>query len=342
MPSESIRPDIPSLHEIKSHLAPFTKANPKRAVLQLVSALLLYAAGWAAMYFSLQVGYWLTLLIAIPTAGFLVRIFIFFHDCGHNAFFPNTQWNRRIGSLLGILVFTPGEHWWHSHAIHHATSGNLDKRGVGDVTTLTVEEYTRLSWLGRLGYRLFRHPIVMFGLGPIWMFLISHRFPMPPTNKKGTQSVIWTNVGILVLASGLSLLLGFKNYVLIQLPVIWLAGLAGIWLFYIQHQFENVYWTRDSSWDYVASAFQGASYYKLPKLLQWFSGNIGFHHIHHLNPRVPNYALEPAYHSDEVFRRSPTISVQDSLACVRLALYDESSRKMVGFRQIIGRAKTTA
>lgn len=333
MSSDSPQSVIPSIAEIKLHLAPYSKAETDRAVRQLVSTLVMYIAGWVAMYFSLQVGYWLTLLLAIPTAGLLVRLFIFFHDCGHNAFFPSTKWNRRVGSVLGVLVFTPGEHWWHSHAIHHATSGNLDKRGVGDVTTLTVEEFERLSWLGRLGYRLFRHPLVMFGLGPIWMFLIMHRFAKQPSNRKETMSVVWTNLGILVLATGLSLLMGFKTYVLIQLPVIWIAGLAGIWMFYVQHQFEDVYWKREASWDYIASAFKGASYYKLPRVLQWFSGSIGFHHIHHLNPRVPNYYLEEAYHSNDIFRRSPTITIRESFDCIRLALYDETIGKMVSFRQ---------
>lgn len=324
---------VPSMKELKTRLDPYSRADTAIALRQLIVTLLLYAAGWTAMYFSLRVGYWLTLLLALPTAGFLVRIFIFFHDCGHNSFLPSTQWNRRLGFWLGVLVFTPGEQWWRSHAIHHATSGNLDKRGIGDVTTLTVEEYNALKPLGRLGYRLFRNPLIMFGLGPVWMFILSHRWPSPRHGKKETLSVIWANLAILVMATGLSLLMGFKNYVLIQLPVIWIAGAAGIWLFYIQHQFENVYWARAKQWNYAASAFKGASYYRLPRVLQWFSGNIGFHHIHHLSPLVPNYALEKAYHSDAMMRQSPTLDIRQSLGCVRLALYDEARACMVGFRQ---------
>jgi len=325
---------LPAMKELKATLAPYARSNTRIALGQMLVTLFLYIAGWVLMVFSLQVSYWLTLLLAIPTAGFLVRIFIFFHDCGHNSFFPSTKWNRRIGFWLGVLVFTPGEQWWKSHAIHHATSGNLDKRGVGDVTTLTVEEYRKLTPLGRLGYRLFRNPLIMFGLGPIWMFLLSHRLPLPRLAKRRTWSVIWANLAILALATGISLLIGFKNYVLIQLPIIWLAGMAGIWLFYVQHQFENVYWARSDRWNYIASAFLGASYYQLPHVLQWFSGYIGFHHIHHLNPSVPNYQLEKAYHSADILRQSPTLNIRQSLQCIQLALFDEAAGKMVSFRQI--------
>lgn len=322
---------LPGIKELKKKLDPFSKADPKLAVRQLALTMLLYCLGWIVMVYSLQIGYWLTLLLAIPTAGFLIRIFIFFHDCGHNSFLPSTQWNRRVGFWLGVLTFTPGAQWWRSHAIHHATSGNLDKRGVGDVMTLTVDEYQKLSVWGKVGYRIFRHPAVMFIFGPIWMFVIQNRWPSIQHGKRETMSVVWTNLAIIAMATGISLLIGFKNYVLIQLPVIWMAGMAGIWLFYIQHQFQGVYWARGEEWDYVASAFKGASYYKLPKALQWFSGNIGFHHIHHLNPRVPNYNLEKAYRSDELLRKSPTLDIRESLSCIKLTLIDEKEGKLVGF-----------
>lgn len=333
MPNSTEATKLPTFKDLKVLLDPFAKAQTKIAVKQLLISLGLYAAGWVAMYLSLEISYWLILLLAIPTAGFLVRIFIFFHDCGHNSFLPSTAWNRRIGFWLGVLVFTPGEDWWRSHAIHHATSGNLDKRGVGDVSTLTVEEYRQLSWWGKLGYRLFRNPLIMFGLGPIWMFVLQHRLPTKGAGRKETLSVVWANLAILGMATLISFGIGFKNYMLIQLPVIWIAGMAGIWLFYVQHQFESVYWARDGAWNYISSAFLGASYYRLPKVLQWFSGNIGFHHIHHLNPRVPNYHLESAYRSSELFHRSPTLDISQSLACVRLALYDERAGTMVGFQQ---------
>ncbi|MHB0924822.1 MAG: fatty acid desaturase [Bellilinea sp.] len=334
-----IRP-LPTMKELKTVVEPFSKSNTKIAVRQLIITLILYAAGWAAMYYSLQVGYWLTLLLAIPTAGFLVRIFIFFHDCGHNSFLPSTKANRRLGFWLGILVFTPGEQWWKAHAIHHATSGDLDKRGVGDVTTLTVEEYLKLPFFGRLGYRLFRNPFVMFGFGPIFMFLIKHRLPLPVLGKKETMSVVWANLAIISLATGLSLLMGFQNYVLIQLPVIWLGGAAGIWMFYVQHQFESSYWERHPEWEYVASAFEGASYYRLPKILQWFTGNIGFHHIHHLSPRVPNYMLDKAYQSAEVLRHPLTLTIRESLRTIPLTLIDEENDRMITFRQLKGARMT--
>ena len=326
---------LPSMKDLKSVVEPFSKAETQTAVRQLVVTLLLYVTGWVAMYFSLQVGYWLTLLLAIPTAGFMIRIFIFFHDCGHNSFLPSTRANRRLGFWLGILVFTPGEQWWKSHAIHHATSGNLDRRGVGDVTTLTVDEYLKLPILGRLGYRLFRHPLVMFGLGPLFMFLIKHRIAYPRFGKRETLSVVWTNLGILALAVGLNLLMGFQNYLLVQLPVLWLGGMSGIWMFYVQHQFESSYWARHPEWEYIASAFEGASYYQLPKLLQWFTGNIGFHHIHHLSPKVPNYRLEKAYNSDEILRRPLTLTIRESLRTIPLTLIDEANdHRMISFRDL--------
>lgn len=317
---------------IQTKLEPFSRADNRVAIRQLLVTLVLYFAGLVAMYFSLPAGYWLTLLLAIPTAGLLVRIFIFFHDCGHNSFFSSTRWNRIIGFWLGVLVFTPGEQWWHSHAIHHATSGNLDKRGTGDVETLTVQEYRSLSAPRKMGYRLFRNPLVMFGLGPVWMFLLAHRVPRPVFGRKETMSVVWSNLAIAAIITVASLIIGFKQYVLIQLPVIWLGGMAGIWMFYIQHQYKNVYWSRTASWNYLASAFLGASYYRLPRALQWFTGNIGFHHIHHLNPRVPNYRLESAYLSDGMFRQSPTINLRQSLETVALKLIDEENGQMVGFR----------
>ncbi|MCA1953606.1 MAG: fatty acid desaturase [Anaerolinea sp.] len=334
-PSASPTTELPNPRQLRSALEPYARPNKTVAVRQLIVSLALYLLGWVAMYFSLSISYWLTLLLAIPTAGLLVRIFIFFHDCGHNSFFPSKRANKRVGFWLGVLVFTPSEQWWHAHAIHHATSGNLEKRGIGDVDTKTVAEYQALSPLQRLGYRLFRFPAIMFLLGPIWMFLIQHRFPIPKFGKKETLSVLWTNLAILALATALSLLLGFWNYVLIQLPIIWIAGAAGIWLFFVQHQYPNVYWAHEGEWDYTASALRGASYYQLPPLLQWFSGNIGFHQIHHLNPRIPNYALASAYHNNPIIQQhSIVITLPQSLSCAKLALYDESQKRMIAFSEL--------
>lgn len=323
---------LPKMAELNKALAPYQKSFPRRSLWQLANTLIPYIGLWVAMYYSLRVSYLLTLALAVLAAGLLVRIFIFFHDCGHNSFLPSTRWNRILGFWLGVLVFTPGEQWWKSHAIHHATSGNLDKRGVGDVTTLTLEEYYQNRWAGRWGYRLFRNPLIMFGLGPIYMFVLSHRLPLPRYGKKETASVWWTNLALAVMIVGLGLLMGFKEYVLIQLPVIWLAGMAGIWMFYLQHQFEETYWARDGEWNYVASALLGASFYRLPKVLQWFTGNIGYHHIHHLSPRIPNYNLQPAHENVPLIRKwARVIEFGEGLRMTRLKVWDEGIKQLVGF-----------
>lgn len=318
--------------ELNRILAPYQKSDTRRSILQLANTLIPYFALWALMVWSLSVSYWLTLAISVVAGLFLVRIFIFFHDCGHNSFFPSTRVNRIVGFWLGVLVFTPGEQWWHSHAIHHKTSGNLDKRGYGDVTTLTLEEYIEKEWASRLGYRLFRNPLVMFGLGPIYMFLIMHRLTVPKYGKKQTMSVVWTNLALLAVAAAWSLAIGWEAYLLIQLPVIWIGGAMGIWMFYLQHQFEETYWERDPEWNYVASALLGASFYRLPKLFAWFTGNIGFHHIHHLSPRIPNYYLDKAHENSTLIQKwARQIDFGEEWNVVRMKVWDEPLRKMRGF-----------
>ncbi len=333
------KPSLPGMKELTPLLVPYQKPSWKPAIWQLIDTVLPFLAGLALMAYSLRFGYWLTLLLSIPTAGFMIRTFILFHDCGHNSFTPSIKANRVIGFFLGVLVFTPSDQWWKSHAIHHATSSNLDKRGVGDVTTLTVEEFKSKTWSERIGYQLFRFPFIMFGLGPLWMFLINHRMAAPRFSRKETNSVVWNNLGLAVYLTALSVLFGgFWNMVLVYLPVLWIAGMVGIWLFYIQHQFEGVYWSRDDEWDYVASALKGASYYRLPKVLQFFSGNIGFHHIHHLSPRIPNYRLEECYNSNPVFQSEVrSVGLFEALRMVRLHLIDEAnSNQMVTFQDILG------
>lgn len=318
--------------ELNRILAPYQKADIRHSLLQLANTLIPYFVLWYLMVRSLEISYWLTLALSVLAALFLVRIFIFFHDCGHNSFFPSKRLNKLVGFWLGVLVFTPGEQWWHSHAIHHATSGNLDKRGVGDVTTMTLEEYIESEWASRLGYRAFCHPLVMFGLGPIYMFLITHRFAAPRYGKKETMSVVWANLALLAVAVGMSLLIGWKEYLMIQLPVIWIGGALGIWMFYLQHQFEETYWERDPEWNYVASALLGASFYKLPPLLQWFTGNIGYHHIHHLSPRIPNYNLDKAHENSPVIQKwARQIDFGEGWRTVRLKVWDEAVRRMEGF-----------
>jgi omega-6 fatty acid desaturase (delta-12 desaturase) len=287
------------------------------------------------MYFSLRVSYALTLLLAVPAAGFLVRIFIFFHDCGHGSFFSDMKTNRRVGFWLGVLVFTPGEEWWHSHAVHHATNSNLDRRGKGDVDTWTVKEYQTAPPLKRLGYRLMRHPLIFLGLGPIGVFLLANRRPAARSGKKERSSVYLTDLAILAVAATASLLIGFKEYVLIQLPVIWMAGAVGIWMFYVQHQFDGMYWVRGDKWDYISSALLGASCYNVPRLLRWFTGNIGFHHIHHLNPRIPNYELYRCYRANPPLQEYPTtLHFGKAFHCVNLNLWDEEQQKLVSFADL--------
>lgn len=332
---KTIQGGLPGIGVISRELAPFQKSETRRAVWQLLNTLIPYFLLWYLMIRSLEVSYALTLALAVVAAGFLVRVFIFFHDCGHNSFFPSTRANKIAGFWLGLLVFTPGEQWWHSHALHHASNSNLDKRGRGDVMMLTEEEYLKLNGWQRLGYRLFRNPLVMFVLGSFYMFVISHRLPLPRYGKKELRSVIFNNLGILVIATGMSLLIGWKAYLMIQLPVLWLAGTAGIWLFYLQHQFQGSYWKRSGEWDYTASALLGASFYRLPKLLDWFSGSIGYHHLHHLSPRIPNYHLARCHAASPTVQKwARVLTLRESLGTVRLKLWSESQERMVGFPRL--------
>ena len=313
-------------------VAPYQHADLRRSLGQIANSLIPYLACWALMIFSLRVSIWLSLVFVIPAAAFLMRIFIIFHDCGHGSFFKSKKVNQWVGFLVGVLVFTPSENWWHEHAVHHATAGNLDRRGVGDVTTMTVEEYRQSSPWKRLGYRVFRHPVGMFIGGPILVFLIINRFPSPGAGKREKLSVVYADLAILIVFALMSLTIGWKTYLLLQIMVMWLAGAAGIWMFYVQHQFENVYWVHNSEWDYVLSAIKGASCYQLPRVLQWFTGNIGFHHIHHLNPRIPNYFLERCYNENPLLRANTTLNFISGLKSLSLRLWDEQAQRMVGFQ----------
>jgi len=293
------------------------------------------------MIWSLKFSYLVTLGLALIASIFQIRIFILFHDCGHNSLFPSLKTNRIIGFILGVLVFTPSEQWWRAHAIHHASSGNLDKRGTGDVMTYTIEEYKNKPALARLGYRLFRNPLVMFFLGPVYMFIIANRIPKMKLGRREAMYQLWHNLALASIILVMSLLIGFKSYVIIQLPVIWLSGIMGIWLFFVQHQYEGVYWAHSGEWNYVASALQGASYYKLPKIMQWISGNIGFHHVHHLNPKIPNYNLEACHNNNEVLQKEvKTIEFLEGFKSIGLDLIDDNSGELVRFKDISRRSVT--
>jgi len=286
------------------------------------------------LYYSLEISYWLTLALAIPASGFLVRIFIIFHDCGHGSFFKSNKANLIVGYLTGIINFAPYHDWRYKHAQHHATCSDLDRRGIGDVWTLTTEEYLSLPTLQKLTYRLYRHPVVMFGFGPLWLFMINHRFAPRDAKKRERVSVYLTNLGLFILIVIISLLIGVKAYLLIQFPVLMIAGSMGIWLFYVQHQYEDVYWNTHDVWDYQDAALEGSSFYKLPAILQWFSGNIGFHHVHHLNSRIPNYNLQRCHEQIAMFREVKPLRFFTSLKSLRFRLYDEELGKMIGFRSL--------
>jgi omega-6 fatty acid desaturase (delta-12 desaturase) len=318
----------------KEIVAKYQQPKVWRGLWQVANTLGPYAALWCLMYFSLAVSYWLTALLGVLAAGFLVRIFIIFHDCGHGSFFKSHRANQILGAITGVLTFTPYSHWRWEHAIHHATSGDLDRRGVGDVWTLTVQEYLESSRWRRFAYRLARNPIVLFVLAPLFLFLVKQRFPNPRASRHDCHSVYWTDLGVLCMVAGMGWFFGYEAYLLIQLAVIAVAGSAGVWLFYVQHQFEGVYWERGEHWDYVTAALQGSSFYKLPKVLQWFSGNIGFHHIHHLSPRIPNYYLEKCHKAEPLFQTVKPVTLLSSFKSFTFRLWDEQRRRLVGYRAL--------
>jgi omega-6 fatty acid desaturase (delta-12 desaturase) len=310
-------------------------------VLDLATSVLPYLALSAVMYLTLEISYWLVLLIAIPASGFLMRTFIVFHDCSHGSFLASKRANAWLGTVLGLFVYSPFLRWRHDHAIHHATSGDLDRRGAGDVRTLTVAEYRDMPGRSRLAYRLFRNPLIMFGIGPIVALLVGPRLIARDARPRMRRSVIGTNIALAILIGMLCLALGWQNFLLIQAPAVMLAGSMGIWLFYVQHQFEDAYWQDTGDWSYAQAALRGSSYLKMPKILQFFSGNIGLHHVHHLNARIPNYNLQRAHDENAVFRDVPTLSFADGMRAVRLKLWDEEHGRMVTFAEA-GTPSTTA
>jgi omega-6 fatty acid desaturase (delta-12 desaturase) len=302
-----------------------------RSAWQLLNTLIPYAGLWYLMYLSLALPFWVTAGLAVVAAGFLVRVFIIFHDCGHGSFFKSKRANTVLGFICGVLTFTPYHHWRWQHSQHHSTAGDLDRRGTGDVWTLTVQEYLMASRWKRFTYRLARNPLVLFVLAPLFLFLVGQRFSSRKAPRRERGSVLWTNLAVLGMATVLSLAFGLVPYLLIQLAVMLLAGAAGVWLFYVQHQFEGVYWARHDEWDYTEVALRGSSFYKLPRVLQWFTGNIGFHHIHHLRPAIPNYNLEKCHKAVPLFQSVQPITLCTSLKSLTYRLWDEQRQRLVGY-----------
>jgi omega-6 fatty acid desaturase (delta-12 desaturase) len=290
-----------------------------------------YLALCVGMYLMLRVSPWLVVALVIPTAGFLVRVFVVFHDCTHSSLLPARRANIWVGRVLGLLVLSPYRRWRHDHAGHHATSGDLDRRGVGDVMTLTVAEYQARSWRGQFTYRLFRHPLVMFGLGPAFGMFIGPRFVARGARSWMRNSVLGTDAALMAIVAALWWLIGWEDLLIVWAPAALMAGSVGIWLFYVQHQFEEVYWQRRGEWSFTEAALRGSSYLKLPKVLQFFTGNIGLHHVHHLNARIPNYNLQRAHDATAMFSGVPTISIRDGVRAIRFKLWDEDTGRLVTF-----------
>lgn len=314
----------------------YREPSPGRSTFEIVLTAAAFVLTWIAMWASLGIGYWLTLLIAIPAAGFLVRLFMIQHDCGHGTLFRHRATNDWIGRAIGTLTLTPYDSWRRSHNIHHASSGNLQARGIGDIDTLTVREYLALPRLSRLRYRLYRHPLVMFGLGPAYLFLIQHRLPVG-LMRKGWEpwiSTMATNLAIAALAGIMIWLIGLGPFLLVHLPITLLAASIGVWLFYVQHQFEETVWDHAPDWDVHEAALNGSSHYVLPGFLQWFTANIGIHHVHHLCSRIPFYRLPAVLRDHPQLADRGRLTLRESLACVPLVLWDENSRRLISFRDL--------
>jgi len=330
----SSNPSATETSNWRAAVAHFQKPALRRALWQTTNSVGSYCLLWFLIYWSLDLSLWLTLALTILAGGFLVRIFIIFHDCGHGSFFASRRANHILGFITGVLTFTPYHHWRWEHSLHHATSSDLDKRGVGDIWTMTVQEYLESTRWKRFAYRLARNPVVLLLIAPLFLFLIRERFSSPKAGKRARHSVYWTNLAILLMAGGLSSIFGIKAYLCIQLTIIAVSGGAGVWLFYVQHQFEGVYWERGDDWDFATAALYGSSFYRLPKVLQWFSGNIGFHHIHHLSSRIPNYNLESCHQADPLFQSVKPITFWGSLRSFTFRLWDEEHRQLVGFSHL--------
>jgi omega-6 fatty acid desaturase (delta-12 desaturase) len=317
----------------RQQLVSYTEPRLGRSAVDIATSVVPYLGLMTAIYFSLRVSMVLALVLAIPSAGFLLRTFIVFHDCAHGSFLRSRRANDALGAALGLLVWLPFQRWRREHAIHHATSGDLDRRGIGDIKTLTIAEYRAQPWWSRSAYRLFRNPFVMFGLGWILVLVLKPRFVPRSAHRRIRHSVLGTDLALALLVGGLCVVLGWRSYLEIQVPTLVLAGAAGIWLFYVQHQFEDAYWETNDEWSYDDAALRGSSYLKMPRILQFFTGNIGFHHVHHLSAQIPNYRLQSAHDESATLRATPALSLREALRATRLKLWDAEQRRLVTFGQ---------
>lgn len=317
----------------------FRKPELHRSILELIVTVGPLAALWVLAWLALSVSVWLTLLIAIPAAGFLVRLFLIQHDCGHGSFFRKRTTNDWVGRLLGVLTLTPYDIWQRSHSIHHATTGNLDKRGIGDIKTLTVEEFQALPFLKQIQYRMYRHPLVLFGIGPAYQFIIEHRVPAGywRSGLKYWVSAMATNLGIAAFVLVMVWLVGAKAFFMVHLPIVLLAASIGVWLFYIQHQFEDAHWEAGDDWNLHEAALQGSSHYDLPRGLKWLTANIGVHHIHHLCARIPYYRLGEVLKAYPELADVRRITLLESFQYARLQLWCTEQKRLISFRDLPNR-----
>ena len=317
-------------------LARYRAPSHSRSIIELIMTAGPFVLLWLLMWASLDRGYWVCLLLAVPAAGFLVRLFMIQHDCGHGAFFHHRLANDWVGRVIGVLTLTPYDFWRRTHAVHHATSGNLDRRGTGDIDTLTVHEYLALSRWRRLSYRIYRHPIIMFGLGPAFLFIVQHRLPVG-LMRAGWQpwlSAMATNVAIAAVVATVISLVGVVPFLIVHLPIMLLASSVGVWLFYVQHQFEHTEWARDGAWNLQEAALHGSSYYDLPSVLRWFTANIGVHHVHHLCSRIPYYRLPLVLRDYPELGVTGRLTLVQSFRCVRLVLWDEALQRLISFEEV--------
>jgi acyl-lipid omega-6 desaturase (Delta-12 desaturase) len=327
---------VTDLRVLSQSLAQYREPNHGRSVVEILITVVPFFGLWSLMWLTLHIGYGLYLLLAVPTAGFLVRLFMIQHDCGHGSFFRHRLMNDWLGRAIGVFTLTPYDFWRRTHAAHHAYSGNLDRRGMGDVDTLTVSEYLLLSGWGRLRYRMYRHPLVMFGFGPAYLFFLQHRLPIG-LMRGGWQpwlSTMATNLAILLIATVAIRVVGIGPFLLVHLPITLIGASLGVWLFYVQHQFEDTFWARTKAWNVHEAALHGSSHYDLPIILRWFTANIGLHHIHHLCSRIPFYRLPLALRHHPDLANIGRLTLGQSLSCVHLVLWDETAHRLISFREL--------